>query len=263
MDFGMPTLLELPDLEANAALCREQGLAFVELSMDMPEYQPDKIPAQFLRNIARDYGVYFTFHLSGFLNPCDFNDKIAAAYTQTALESIDIAKAARVPFINMHLPKSDQFTLPDKKIVLFDKYEQAFLRKLICFRDACTAAIGGADVSIGIENTRVFQETYGQTALAVLLENPVFAVTFDTGHDAGNGFQQRPVIDRHSARLGHMHLHDAKDKADHLALGDGTLALAGYLDLAERHDCRVVLEVKTGQGLRQSVDWLRERRYLP
>ena len=35
-----------------------------------------------------------------------------------------------------------------------------------------------------------------------------------------------------------------------------------YLDLAAGHDCRVVLEVKTVDGLRQSVSWLKERVWL-
>ena len=39
MDFGMPVLLELDTLEQNAALCRELGLSFVELNMNLPQYQ--------------------------------------------------------------------------------------------------------------------------------------------------------------------------------------------------------------------------------
>lgn len=37
----MPTLIEIKSLESCAALCRELGLAFVEISMDMPEYQEE------------------------------------------------------------------------------------------------------------------------------------------------------------------------------------------------------------------------------
>ena len=43
MQFGMPTLIEIKSLEACAALCRELGLAFVELNMNLPEYQADKL----------------------------------------------------------------------------------------------------------------------------------------------------------------------------------------------------------------------------
>ena len=52
MQFGIPTLIEIKSLEACAALCRELGLAFVELNMNLPEYQADKLDVDWLRNIA-------------------------------------------------------------------------------------------------------------------------------------------------------------------------------------------------------------------
>ena len=45
MDFGMPTLIELKSLEACVALCKENGLQFVEINMNLPEYQADRINA--------------------------------------------------------------------------------------------------------------------------------------------------------------------------------------------------------------------------
>ncbi|GFH95222.1 hypothetical protein IMSAGC003_01763 [Lachnospiraceae bacterium] len=39
MDLGMPTLIELPEVEDCAALCAELGLQFVELNMNMPQFQ--------------------------------------------------------------------------------------------------------------------------------------------------------------------------------------------------------------------------------
>jgi sugar phosphate isomerase/epimerase len=47
-----------------------------------------------------------------------------------------------------------------------------------------------------------------------------------------------------------------------LKLGEGDVNIAKYLDLAKEHDCRAVLEVKTVDGLRQSVNWLKEKGYL-
>ena len=36
-DFGMPTLIEIPDLEQSAALCRRLGLRFMEINMSFPQ----------------------------------------------------------------------------------------------------------------------------------------------------------------------------------------------------------------------------------
>ncbi|MDR3313838.1 MAG: sugar phosphate isomerase/epimerase, partial [Oscillospiraceae bacterium] len=64
-------------------------------------------------------------------------------------------------------------------------------------------------------------------------------------------------------RLRHMHLHDqVQAKGDHLPFGKGALELEKYLQLAQQHDCRAVIEVKTIDGLRQSVDWLKARGWM-
>jgi len=60
-----------------------------------------------------------------------------------------------------------------------------------------------------------------------------------------------------------MHIHDASGHKNHLKLGDGDVDLMKYLDLAKSHECRVVLEIKTVDGLRQSVYWLKERGVIP
>ena len=60
-----------------------------------------------------------------------------------------------------------------------------------------------------------------------------------------------------SDRLRHMHLHDARGRRDHLALGTGEVDWPRYLSLAEERSCRVVLETKTAAALRQSADALR------
>ena len=55
-----------------------------------------------------------------------------------------------------------------------------------------------------------------------------------------------------------MHLHDATHapNKNHLPLGEGEMDIAQKLRLAAEHDCRVVVEVKTVQALRASVEKL-------
>jgi hypothetical protein len=43
LQFGMQPLIEIKSTEACAALCRELGLAFVELNMNLPEYQANRL----------------------------------------------------------------------------------------------------------------------------------------------------------------------------------------------------------------------------
>lgn len=43
MQFGMPTMIETKSIESYALLCHELGLDFVELNMNIPEYQAERL----------------------------------------------------------------------------------------------------------------------------------------------------------------------------------------------------------------------------
>ena len=59
MQFGMPTLIENHTLEENAALSEALGLNFIELNMNFPEYQVDRLEkAEELILIAERHYLY-------------------------------------------------------------------------------------------------------------------------------------------------------------------------------------------------------------
>jgi len=255
MTTGMPTLIELGSLEECAALCCELGLDFVELNMCLPAYQLGPLSERLLADTAKRFGIFFTIHLDDTNTPCDFNGKVASAFTESVLDTIEIAKQTPTPIINMHLSTGSHFTLPDKKVFLFEEYKQQYLDKLAVFRDLCESAVGNSGIMICVENTDAFEHNFGLESLDLLFESPVFGLTFDIGHDASSGFKQRLAIDRHIPKLRHMHIHDANPgkRQDHMALGTGELDLAAYVELAVLRGCTTVIEVKTVQGLRDSV----------
>lgn len=259
MDFGIPALIELKSLEACAVLCKGLNLQFVELNMNLPEYQTDRIDADAFAEIAERYGIYYTIHLDENLNPCDFNEKVANAYADTVLQTIKLAKQLCIPVLNIHLLKGVYFTLLDKKVYLFDEYMDVYLAKLTAFRDQCEKAIGKADIKICIENTGGYDKEYLQKGIALLLGSKAFVLTFDIGHNAGIGGGDEEIIMKHKNKLCHMHIHDAKDKCDHLTLGTGDLDLPKYFYLAKTQNCRVVLETKTVAGLKESVEWIKSK----
>lgn len=257
-ELGMPTLIELPELADCAKLCRELGMQFVELNMNLPQYQADRIhPAEF-REIAERYGIYYTLHLDENLNVCDFNRHVAEAYLHTVEESIEAAKKLKIPVLNMHLSKGVYFTMPEKKVFLYDVYRERYLADMAAFRDRCEAAAGGADLKICIENSDGYTG-FQMRALDLLLESSVFALTYDIGHDHSLGGSDGPVILQRRERLAHFHFHDAKEKKNHLPLGTGEIDMPQYYNLAEARGGRIVLETKTVEGLRQSVEWFRRQ----
>ena len=257
MRFGMPALLEHETLDESAALCRELGLAFVELNLNLPQYQPGRVDIEQIRRLGEQYGIGYTLHLDENLNLYEFNPFVARAWEETLVSNIALAKEIGIKKLNMHLNRGVHFTLPDKKVCVFEKYLPEYLDGLCRVRDLCGEAVGDSGIRICIENTAGWLP-WQVVALDVLLESPVFGLTLDVGHDHCTGGGDLDVILARADRLHHMHLHDAiHPKRDHLALGTGELDIPARLALARQQDCTVVIEVKTAAALTDSVRWLR------
>ena len=261
MEFGMPTLLETGTLAACAALCRELSLDFIELNMNLPPYQLQEMEVSKLQEIRERYAVSYTLHLDENLNVCDFNPYIAQGYLRTVAEALALARRLGIPILNMHLARGVYFTLPQGRTYLFAAYGRRYRESIAGFRSMCEDAAAGADVRICIENCEGMLP-FQREALDMLLASPVFGLTFDVGHNHGCGGLDAPYWMRNADRICHMHLHDALGGACHLPLGTGELDLDPYLALARERNCRVVLETKTREGLRRSVQWLRKRQEL-
>ena len=254
MKFGMPTLIELPDMEDSARLCRELGLQFVEFNMNLPQYQPHTLDRRGLDRIRKEYGISYTVHLDENMNVADFNPYVMEGYFRTVKETVNLAKDLEIPVLNMHLSRGVHFTLPDRKVFLFDQFREDYLRRIRAFRDFCTETVGNAPIKICLENYSGYLD-FQKEAIGALLESPVFGLTLDVGHNHCTEHCDEAITLKNRSRLCHMHLHDARGKQDHQALGDGEVDIRRYFDLARSCGCSVLLETKTIAGLRTSVEW--------
>ncbi|MBO2517099.1 MAG: sugar phosphate isomerase/epimerase [Clostridiales bacterium] len=259
MIFGMPTLIENGSLEQNIALCRRLGLDFIELNMNFPEYQLDVLKGLPLKRIAADNGIFFTLHLDERMDIADFNPLVSGAYRETARRAVDLALEAGMPVLNMHMNPGIYITLPDRKVRMYERNREDYLNSFRQFRQVCVQAAGGAGLKICAENTDGFLG-FETEAIGILLEEPLFGLTWDIGHSAATGEKDMPWILAHADRLAHFHIHDgsAVPPKNHLALGDGQIPVAERLALARERGCRCVLETKTAAALEKSVRWLKE-----
>ncbi len=269
--FGMPTLIECPTLEENAALCKRLGLHFIELNMNLPAFGLDALEdTDTLLRTAGRYGVAFTVHLDERMDVADFNPLVRGAYLETVRRAA--AAAARltelqppdVPVtLNMHMNHGIWFTLPDRKVLLYGLESERYLGAMRAFRDACTEWIGNSRVRVCVENTDGYLP-FEKEAVGLLLESPVFSLTWDIGHSASTGEADEPFLTAHRDRLTHFHIHDGgmNPPRCHLALGDGSIDLDARLALAASVGADCVLETKTAAALERSAAWLAERGLL-
>jgi sugar phosphate isomerase/epimerase len=272
MQFGMPTLIENRTLEDNIALCKNLGLRFIELNMNFPEYQTDRLEqTDLLLRAAEQAGIYYTIHLDENLNIADFNRLVSDAYLETVRRTVEVAKqllclrarfgaGSRPLTLNMHMHHGIFITLPDRKVQMYDRDFDTYMKSFSVFRSLCEEWIGDNELMIAVENTDGFRG-YEKKAIEYLLESPKFGLTWDIGHSKAVREADVPFILAHQDRLIHFHIHDGTETPpkNHLALGDGEIDLAERLRLAESRNARCVLETKTIEALKKSVQWLRDR----
>lgn len=262
MRYGTPTMIETDTLRRCAEVAREQGLDFVELNINFPQYQLSMLDPEELKSLAKEFGIGYTLHLDDEMSIADFNDYVAEGYLKTVLDAISLAKKVGIPVLNMHLSRGAKYTLPDRVVYFFEAYREDYLKKIARFRDACTAAIGDAPITICVENTAGWLE-FQRAAVELLLESPAFGLTYDIGHNYCAKNADENWLLAHQDRLRHFHIHDSRDgHKDHLALGTGELDVKRYLNLARDLGCTVVLEVKTVDGLGESVNWMKQENLL-
>lgn len=260
MDFGMPTLIEYDSVEENACLCRELGLRFLELNMNLPFCQNfTEREIEKLKKIAKEKGIYYTLHLDENADFCNFNPLIKDGWQRTLKSTLEAAEKMGIPVVNTHLNRGVWFTLPDRKVFLYEKYSSHYRASLWEFREICAGFSG--KVRVCVENTNGFMD-FEKEALKGLLEEENIGLTWDIGHCEAAGNKDEDFILENRGKLCHMHIHDALPGRDHLPLGEGRIPLAQRLEIAGEARCRCVVEVKTSQALRNSVAWLKENKYI-
>ena len=246
MQFGMPTLIENRTLADNVALCRRLGLRFIELNMNFPEYQVDRLEqTDALVAAAVAAGIYETVRRT-------------ILVAEALLPLRDRFGDSDQPLtVNMHMHHGIFITLPDRKVQMYDRDFDTYMRVFGSFRALCEEWIGDSDVRIVIENTDGFRP-YEQKTIEYLLESPCFGLTWDIGHSKAVHEKDVPFLLAHEDRLLHFHIHDGTETPprNHLALGDGEIDLPDRLRLAQSRNARCVLETKTIEALERSVAWL-------
>ena len=294
MQYGMPTLIENQSLAQNIALCTRLGLSFIELNMNFPEYQLECLEqTDTLIEAAERARIYYTIHLDERLDIADFNTAVADAYFETvrraifaakklvplkdtfgAVDAADAATTAEVAdgghgtgttprtqplILNMHMNHGIYITLPDRKTFMYERDFAKYMKSFERFKNACEDWIDGADILITLENTDGFKN-YEKQAIELLLQSPVFALTWDIGHSKAVGETDVPFIKEHADRLVHFHIHDGTETPpkNHLALGNGEIDLQERLAFAKSRGARCVLETKTIAALEKSVKWLKK-----
>lgn len=252
MKLGMSTLVEFDSLEENIELCERIGLNFIELNMDLPYCFPDRINWEKFNQCKN---IELTVHLSETLEIGDINEEARKQQIALIKQQILIFKhKANIKKYNLHLNKGVYFTLPDKKLYIYEKYENDYLKSIEnSFKELSEFAVEQS-VSICFENVRTTPSIL--KAFKKIVKYPNLYYTLDVGHDMKNGGEAGKLFMENPSQIKHMHIHDFDGKTDHAELGIGKLDVKKYLDFCKDNNIYAVIEVKREKELENSIYYI-------
>lgn len=250
----MPGLIEFDTLEEQIELCKELEFDFIELNMNLPENQPQNLDPKKLRQIAKNNGIYFTAHIQEEIDIANLTLEIRKGYLNAVNKIVGWAKLADVKLLNMHIMRGIYFSMPDHKVYLFEKYNDQYMKLIKEFVDQ----IDNKSVPICLENTKGLDTKYLAESTKFLLDQGYY-LTWDIGHDFSSGNKDTKFYQENSRFIRHMHLHDGIGDKNHKELFTGEIDIEKHLDFAKENNCSVVIEVKTGDSLKRSVEELVKR----
>jgi sugar phosphate isomerase/epimerase len=206
-----------------------------------------------VRDLTQSTGIEFTLHSPDELDLGSLHPTVREGHLGRMREALGWCAQAGVKVLNMHLSPGIYFTLPDRKVWIYERYEDEFTSNLWQAYEEMLPLAKASGVDICTENVNNFDLPFVAKAVDELCFLDGFHLTWDVGHDARSGFKEREVLMRHRDRIRHLHLHDYNGKSDHQVPGSGMVDIKGMLDFAEERDIRVLVEVKTAASLRESV----------
>lgn len=252
--LGMPTLIELETLQNNIDYCHSLDLDLLEINMNLPYLQVEE-----LKRIHLPEDLKFSIHLPEELNVWDFNPKVRNAYIETIRETIEFADKQNIQIINMHMNRGVYFSLPEKRVYLFEENNPFFNDRNEEFGSMIDDMLQDSEIKIYIENTGILDAPFISRAVESLLKRDSFYLTWDVGHDASSGNKDLHFYKSHIDEIKHVHLHDAIGKTNHLPLGEGELDFPEILSIVDCSIKSIIFETKTVAGLKKSVNYYRKR----
>ncbi len=256
MKTGMPALIELSTIEDNIKLCKKLEFDFIELNMNFPYNMIHSVDSLYLRNISKENNIEFTMHMPDDADIGSFYDDVRHGYLNLFLDTIKWSNESNIKLLNMHIIKGAYMTMPDKKIYINEKYSDIYINNFLTSMKIISEEAAKQNVIICIENSNNFGLNFVQDIVEKSLSLDNVYLTWDVGHDYISNYSDKKVLLKYKDKIRHMHLHDASENKDHLALNEGSLDIHEHLDFANKNNLTTLIEVKSKQALIKSKEQL-------
>ncbi len=245
----MPILVEFHSLSENIDLCKKLNLDFIELNLDIPYCFIDRLDTNSLKNNN------FTIHLSEKFDVGELNNSLRNFYLNEIEKIISFGIKYNIFKYNLHLDPGIHFSLPNKKIFIYEEYIDDYLR---AYEDSCNILSKLANKynsTLLFENVKV--ESYTLKVIDIIAKYDNLFFTLDLGHNIRYGNLAKEKFMEYNNKIKHIHLHDFNGSKDHQELFTGILNVKEELNFCKQHNLDVLIEVKRKEELINSVNKLR------
>jgi len=252
MKIGMGILPELESIRDSVCVARELGFDFVELNAEFPFCLPENI-----KDSDIDEKIFFTMHL---FEKADVG-LLYEPWRRSQIEMLkdlmlDYKKKVNVKKFSLHINRGVFFTMPDKKIFVFEQFEQLYIAACKrSFKELSDFAVKH-DFEICFENVKIAD--YMLRIFKILATYPNLFYTLDVGHDMVSGKRASAQFMQTPHKIRHLHLHDVVNGIDHQQLGKGIVDVKKVLDFCRRNNIDIVIEVRRKEQLANSLAYLKK-----
>jgi len=263
IDPRQPVASQEQRLEAMRKLITGYGLGAVEMTLDLGILFPQIFPTDFYRRVASlQHELDFTcsVHLPfTWIDLSSLNEPIRLASLESIRSAIDLCRPIQVESFVLHLWGGTTHQIAS---VLQDPVQQQILLSALIIQ----AGRSLEQICAWLEPRRLCVETLEAPAFDLalpLVEKYDVSVCLDVGHLVWQQVDAIDFLERHSGRIGEIHLHDARRESvgewervvDHLPLGEGQIDYQALLHRLREIDFSgvVILELNDRTALEKSL----------
>ncbi len=249
MKIGMPILFEYNSLEENINLAKKLKLDFLELNLNFGYCRDDLIQSKDLKAKLEENDLVVTVH---FYDEADFAsyDEITEGYLKLLKKYLPYLKEINCKLVNIHLNNGPIVTISGVKNYMYEKEYDEYIKRLKTNLREVKRLVNEIGAEMVLENVtipRFIEKTY------LDLKNEFF-FNYDIGHDNNDGDKLYNLLKDNDITFLEYHIHDGNGKKCHLALGEGTMDIKMYKEMASKRDnVYALLEVKSKEDLEKSV----------
>lgn len=248
--LGMPILFEYDNLEDNFKLAKALNLDFVEMNLNFGYCRKEMEEGQ-VKELLDKYNLEATLH---FYDEADMGsyDEVVDAYL-VLLERYAKLGKDYIKMMNMHNNPGPVVTISGVKNYIYAKEYDEYLKKIKKNFRKAKDILDKYDIKMVIENVDGAKNADFLVDNFIHLNEEGYKFTYDIGHDNMQEDSVLNLLKKVKLKFDEFHFHDGNRKSCHLALGEGTIDLKYYKDLAIENNAYVLLEVKSSDDLKKSV----------